>query len=99
GGGPPVLRRWRRVPRRRDRRDDVAPIARHFLRTLAGGEAPPLLAPDALARLAEHDWPGNVRELRNVIERALARHPRRRVLGGDDLTLTPMLERAQPTRR
>ncbi len=60
------------VPPLRERRDDVAPLARHFLRTLTAPTDPPILAPDAVRRLEAHAWPGNVRELRNVMERTLA---------------------------
>jgi len=69
------------IPPLRDRPDDVVALARHFVRTLTPeGAEPPVLAPDALSRLAAHTWPGNVRELRNVIERALAFAPLPRVL-------------------
>ncbi|CAN5221583.1 hypothetical protein BH09MYX1_BH09MYX1_52060 [soil metagenome] len=56
------------VPPLRQRREDIAAIARHIL-TTAGADFP--LDGDALAALAAHDWPGNVRELRNVLERAV----------------------------
>jgi DNA-binding NtrC family response regulator len=46
------------------RREDVLPLARHFL--AAGRE----LAPEAERALVRHTWPGNVRELQNVIKRA-----------------------------
>jgi tetratricopeptide (TPR) repeat protein len=60
------------VPPLRDRRDDIVPLARHFVRLISGDRRAPTLAPDALATLRDYSWPGNVRELRNVIERALA---------------------------
>jgi hypothetical protein len=60
------------VPPLRDRRDDIVPLARHFVRLISGNRRAPTLAPDALAALRDYAWPGNVRELRNVIERALA---------------------------
>jgi DNA-binding transcriptional regulator YiaG len=60
------------VPPLRARREDVAPLARHFLRVLAAPGDPPILSPDAVRRLEAHPWPGNVRELRNVMERTLA---------------------------
>ena len=47
-----------------DRRDDILPLARHFL------EPGYVLLPDAERALVRHDWPGNVRELRNSIRRA-----------------------------
>jgi DNA-binding NtrC family response regulator len=51
------------------RREDIAPLASHFLRELAPGEEAPLQA-EVEAKLTGYSWPGNVRELRNVIERA-----------------------------
>jgi DNA-binding NtrC family response regulator len=46
------------------RREDILPLAQHFL----GGERE--LAADAERALLRHSWPGNVRELQNVIRRA-----------------------------
>jgi DNA-binding NtrC family response regulator len=46
------------------RREDILPLARHFL---AGGRE---LSPEAERALLRHSWPGNVRELQNVIRRA-----------------------------
>jgi DNA-binding NtrC family response regulator len=57
-----------RVPRLAERRDDIVPLARHFLSLYAGSRAN--LSPEAEALLVAYDWPGNVRELRNVLERA-----------------------------
>ena len=58
------------VPPLRSRREDIEPLARHFL-ALLSRTAPMSLAPDALRLLVAYDWPGNVRELRNAIERAV----------------------------
>jgi len=58
------------LPPLRDRIDDVAPLARHFLETYAGGESVSLTE-KACLKLREHCWPGNVRELENVMQRAL----------------------------
>ncbi len=61
-----------RVPALRERREDVEPLAEHFLAEIArrsGGEVRHL-APEALTRLQTHDYPGNVRELRNLLEGA-----------------------------
>jgi DNA-binding NtrC family response regulator len=46
------------------RREDILPLARHFL---AGDRE---LSPEAERALMRHSWPGNVRELQNVIRRA-----------------------------
>jgi len=61
------------LPPLRDRREDVAPLVRHFVQKLRERTCSPVreVSDDALARLAAHDWPGNVRELENVVERAL----------------------------
>ncbi len=60
-----------RVPPLRERREDILPLARHFLEQLGGAR----LAPDAAAALRGHPWRGNVRELRNVLERSVAFSP------------------------
>ena len=61
------------VPPLRDRREDVAPIARHFLSGIGSPTSGPVpgLSPSALDALISHDWRGNVRELRNAIQRAV----------------------------
>jgi len=56
----------------RERRDDVVPLARHFLaRHAADVGRRHVLAPEAEEVLRRHAWPGNVRELENAIERAV----------------------------
>jgi DNA-binding NtrC family response regulator len=67
----------------RQRREDILPLAAHFL-TRFGREMRRerlALASEAERALLEHDWPGNVRELRNVLERAIILAP------GDTLEL------------
>ena len=58
------------VPPLRERRGDIAGIARQLLDQLSPAVGPRSLSPGAVSRLAAHDWPGNVRELRNVLCRA-----------------------------
>lgn len=58
-----------RVPPLSRRREDVTPLARHFLAMYAS-DAGLELTDDALETLGGHDWPGNVRELENRIQRA-----------------------------
>ena len=57
----------------RERRDDIAPLAQHFLTTYSRIYRRPVthIKPDALRLLSEYTWPGNVRELENVIQSAL----------------------------
>jgi two-component system response regulator HydG len=60
------------VPPLRERRDDLVPLAEHFLARLAArrGGGPRSLSAEARRELFEHDWPGNVRELEHTIERS-----------------------------
>jgi transcriptional regulator with PAS, ATPase and Fis domain len=62
------------LPPLRERRDDVLPLAEHFLRRHGERDGKPgcRLAPDAADLLLLHAWPGNVRELENEMQRALA---------------------------
>ena len=61
-----------RLPPLRERREDIAPLARDFLARSARryGRDGLRLAPSALRALEQHGWPGNVRELAHVLERA-----------------------------
>jgi two-component system response regulator FlrC len=61
------------LPPLRDRLEDIAPIATHFIEKYAqaNGVALRPLAADALAKLQGYGWPGNVRELENTIHRAV----------------------------
>ncbi len=77
-----------RIPALRERRSDIALLARHFAAASGveiRGRALELTA-DALRRLEAYSWPGNVRELQNCIERAciLTDGPE---IGADDLDL------------
>jgi two-component system nitrogen regulation response regulator GlnG len=57
------------LPPLRDRRDDIVPLAEHFLKRFEP-KALPLLAGTAKYLLAQ-PWLGNVRELRNALEHAV----------------------------
>ena len=62
------------LPPLRDRREDIALLARHFLQKTCKEMKRPLmsLSPEAMQALERYDWPGNVREMENVIERTVA---------------------------
>jgi two-component system, NtrC family, response regulator HydG len=66
-----------RVPPLRERPEDILPLARLFVRTLARKLKLPNLRLDAacLDRLQRYAWPGNVRELQNALERAAVLSP------------------------
>lgn len=68
-----------RMPALSERREDVAFLADHFVRSLAAatGRAPKTISDAAMAALQAYDWPGNVRQLRNVVERLL-------IMAGDE---------------
>lgn len=67
------------LPPLRERPRDIEMLARQFfansMRDMGWEGAPPILAPEALALLANHSWPGNVRELRNLMARLAVRLP------------------------
>jgi two-component system nitrogen regulation response regulator GlnG len=62
-----------RLPPLRERGDDVALLARHFLRRFSRefGKDAGEFAPEALESLARYGWPGNIRELQSVVKQAL----------------------------
>lgn len=62
-----------KVPALRERRDDIAPIAEHFLAQYAERYARDVckISASTLRTLIAYDWPGNVRELQNIIERGV----------------------------
>jgi DNA-binding NtrC family response regulator len=71
------------LPPLRDRREDILPLAQHFIRKYNeenGRIVAEQVAPDVLALLESYSWPGNVRELENAIERAVVIAP------GDEIT-------------
>ncbi|MBA4372168.1 MAG: hypothetical protein C0402_04840 [Thermodesulfovibrio sp.] len=61
------------LPPLRDRREDIAVLARHFLEKFSHEIGKDVRAIDdsSLRVLLEYSWPGNVRELQNIIERAV----------------------------
>lgn len=61
------------LPPLRERREDIGPLAEHFLDLLAAKNHCPRLplSPGTIAELERRPWQGNVRELRNAIEHAL----------------------------
>ena len=62
-----------RLPPLRERPEDIAALAAHFLSRYAARYRKPVagLEPEALTALLAHPWPGNVRELDHTLERAV----------------------------
>ncbi len=66
------------LPPLRERREDILPLAQHFIRKYNEENARHIseqVVPDVLALMEAYTWPGNVRELENVIERAVVIAP------------------------
>jgi transcriptional regulator with GAF, ATPase, and Fis domain len=62
------------LPPLAERREDIVPLTRHFLRQLCDGRHVP--EPDAAVRdyLLTRDYPGNARDLRQLVTRMVSRH-------------------------
>jgi DNA-binding NtrC family response regulator len=79
-----------RLPPLRERREDIPPLASHFLAHHARRYGRPVtgIEPEAVRALLDHPWPGNVRELDHVVERAVLLAP------GDQLRIEDLGLRA-----
>jgi two-component system nitrogen regulation response regulator NtrX len=73
------------VPPLRERTEDIALLADHFMAMLAReyGRRAKIFDADAAAVLQRYPWPGNVRELRNLVERLMIMVPSDRVSSRD----------------
>lgn len=78
------------LPSLRERREDVAVLAQHFLEKICSRESMPVKSLDraAMEKLQTYNWPGNVRELENTLEAAVIRSGSRPQLFPVDLRLT-----------
>lgn len=58
------------LPPLRERKEDILPLAHHFLLEICQRDQVPLktLSEKGQKKLLDYSWPGNIRELRNVIE-------------------------------
>jgi two-component system, NtrC family, response regulator AtoC len=86
------------IPPLRERRSEIAPLARMFLRRAARRMDRPEPVIDAAleAALESYAWPGNIRELRNCMDRAVAMGTGA-PLTLADLAFDGVLSRAEPT--
>ena len=69
-----------RVPPLRERPEDIAALARHFLSLKAADK---VLTGDALIALQAHPWPGNIRELRNLVAKLAMATEDRQITGAE----------------
>jgi DNA-binding NtrC family response regulator len=75
-----------RVPSLRERKEDIEPLADHFLEKYSAEMNKKLagISADAVSALKGYEWEGNVRELENVIERSVV------LCKGDRVTLADL---------
>jgi DNA-binding NtrC family response regulator len=78
------------LPPLRERREDIAPLATHFLGIHARRYRKPIGSFDqnAIQAMYDHPWQGNVRELNHVVERAVLMAQDSMIKAGD-LALRP----------
>jgi transcriptional regulator with GAF, ATPase, and Fis domain len=62
------------LPPLRDRREDIIPLARHFISRLTAGSEAPALDNLVLECLLSRTYPGNVRDLKQLISRIMCRY-------------------------
>ena len=82
-----------KIPPLRERREDILPLARYYLRHFAhrhGREVVRDFSEGNCRRLEQWSWPGNIRELRNVVEQSVI------LSGGRTLTFQEGFDEAQP---
>ncbi len=75
------------IPSLRERPEDIAQLAAHFLAKFAARLPVPGLSAEALQLLKTQAWAGNIRELQNVIERALILSEEQAVIRPEHLLL------------
>jgi len=75
------------IPPLRERREDILPLARHFLDEGRAAGTHAAVSPAFVDAIRNHDWPGNVRELRNVIERMRLTHSDKLAYDAADLDI------------
>jgi transcriptional regulator with PAS, ATPase and Fis domain len=60
------------IPPLRERKEDILPLAEHFLQSNnVQNQTPKALSSAAVELLLDHNWPGNVRELESSIDTAV----------------------------
>ena len=83
------------IPPLRERREDIAPLVDHFLKTLRTrlDNRELNITADARRKLMLYDWPGNVRQLENILERSFALYPGP-ILDADEIAINMPLNKS-----
>ncbi len=86
------------LPPLRERRDDIADLANHFISKYgaAFGKTIEMIDDGVIPKLVQHDWPGNIRELENVMQRAVLMS-RDMMLTVDDIVFDNPTTRTAPS--
>jgi Nif-specific regulatory protein len=73
------------MPPLRERREDIALLAEHFLDIFKreNGVSDLVISPAAMDLMVEYTWPGNVREMKNALERAVVMGNGKQILPED----------------
>ncbi|MBW6486117.1 MAG: sigma-54 dependent transcriptional regulator [Syntrophobacterales bacterium] len=85
------------LPPLRERKEDIPPLAEHFLSLYSSksGKALKGIAGKAMDLLVRYDWPGNIRELENCIERAVIMAREAAIIPADFPLVIQMLSPAE----
>lgn len=84
------------IPSLRERPDDIAALAEHFISLQEDGDRFVPLQPQVIEKLLSYDYPGNVRELRNIVERAVILAYGEEILKPDHLVFDETKEQQTP---
>lgn len=95
------------LPPLRERRDDILPLARHFVEKMCieNHQARKEISKEAEAKLLAYHWPGNIRELANIIERAIVLNqgnivlPDHLYLNANELDVKQVLEKIEESQK
>lgn len=73
------------LPPLRDRREDIPPLLRHYMRELCMQNQNRVtgMTEEVWTCLMEYDWPGNIRELKNVLESIFVNAPQGKISFAD----------------
>jgi DNA-binding NtrC family response regulator len=85
------------IPPLRERREDIPPLAKHFLNkfNIAFNKKTPGFTEKALDALVRYHWPGNIRELENLIERIVVLSPGDKIIDLKDIPLEILMDSGQ----